>query len=489
MSAAVQARPADAPGLAARRWGALAVVSLAQLVIALDATIVNIALPAAQGMLALSDADRQWVITAYGLAFGGLVLLGGRIADMAGRRRTFLVGLLGFAAASALGGAATSLGMLVGARALQGAFGALLAPTALSLLAVTFVDARERARAFAVYGAIAGSGAAVGLLLGGALTQYLGWRWCLYVNVPIALVAAAGGRLVLPEPRSAGEQRLDLLGAALAGGGLVALVSACSRAVTSGWTAGLVLGLLAASAALLGSFVLLESRIAHPLLPLRLLADRDRAGACLSVALAVAGLLGLFLFLTYDLQVVLRWSPVAAGLGFLPLSASVMLSSQVLAGRLLPRVPPRALVVPGLLVGAAAMLLLSRTTADASYVSRALPAEVLLGLGMGCVFVPAFGLATRGVPPGEAGVAAALVTAAQQVGGSVGTALLNTIAAGATAADLAAQGPGAGSEALVQGFSAAAVWGAGILTVAAALASILVRARRAAPPDRQGGSS
>jgi EmrB/QacA subfamily drug resistance transporter len=471
----------------ARRSLALVCISLAQLVIALDATIMNIALPSAQTALAISDADRQWAITAYTLAFGGLVLLGGRIADLVGRRRTFLIGLLGFAAASAVGGAAVDLGMLIGARAAQGAFGALLAPTALSLLAVTFQGARERARAFAVYGAIAGGGAAVGLLLGGVLVQYLGWRWCLYVNVPIVLAAAAGGWLVLPRPAPMDGERLDVLGALLASGGLAALVFACSRAVTSGWTSALVLGLLMASAALLGSFVLLESRVRQPLLPLRLLADRNRAGVYLAVALAVAGMLGLFLFLTYYLQVVLRFSPVAAGLAFLPLSAAVLCSSQVFASRLLPRVPPRALVVPGLLVAAGAMLLLTQLTPGSGYVSHVLPAEILLGLGMGCVFVPAFSVATQGVAMREAGVASAVVNTAQQVGGSVGTALLNTIAAGATAAYVAAHsGPGAGASGLVHGFTVAALWGAGILATAAVLAAVLVTAPR---PGSQGGTS
>lgn len=469
----------------ARRSLALVCISLAQLVIALDATIMNIALPSAQAALAISDGDRQWAITAYTLAFGGLVLLGGRIADLVGRRRTFLIGLLGFAAASALGGAALNLGMLIGARAAQGAFGALLAPTALSLLAVTFQGTRERARAFAVYGAIAGGGAAVGLLLGGVLVQYLGWRWCLYVNVPIVLAAAAGGWLVLPRPASAEGERLDVLGVLLASGGLAGLVFACSRAVTSGWTSGVVLGVLAASALLLGSFVLLESRVRQPLLPLRLLADRNRAGVYLSVGLAVAGMLGLFLFLTYYLQLVLQYSPLVAGLAFLPMSAAVLFSSQVLASRLLPHVPPRALIVPGLLVGAVALGLLSQLTPGSGYVSHVLPAEVLLGLGMGCVFVPAFSLATQGVAPREAGVAAAVVNTAQQVGGSVGTALLNTIAAGATAAYLAAH-PGFGADGLVHGFTVAALWGAGILATAAVLAGVLVDARR---PSSQGGTS
>ena len=488
MSSAVAAPRADASRMSARRWTALAVISLAQLVIALDATIMNIALPSAQRALEISAADRQWVIAAYTLTFGGLVMLGGRIADLFGRRRTFLVGLLGFAAASAAGGAATNLGLLVGARALQGAFAALLAPTALSLLAVTFTEPTDRARAFAVYGAIAGSGAAVGLLLGGLLVQELGWRWCLYVNVPIALVAAAGGRLFLPSTPRRQSQHLDALGAVLASCGLAALVYACGLAASSGLGAGFVPALLAISTCLLGGFVLREARTAQPLLPLRILADRNRSGAYVAVGLAVAGMLGFYLFLTYYLQVALHYPPLLAGLAFLPLSAAVMLSSQLLGSRLGPGIRPRTLIVPGLLLAAAAMVLLSRATPGASYLVHVLPSELLLGLGMGCVFVPAIGVATRGVDPQEAGVAAAVVNTAQQVGGSLGIAVLNTVAvsvAGAYATAHAA-GPGVASAALVHGLSSAAVCGAGVLLLAATLAAILINAPAATRVDQQG---
>src|SRR5437660_1992706 len=298
-----------------RRWVALAFIAVAQLMIALDATIVSIGLPSAQAALGASDADRQWVVTAYTLSFGGLLLLGGRIADFAGRKRAFLLGLAGFAVASMIGGAAPSFAVLVSARALQGAFAALLAPTALSLLAVSFTEPRERATAFAVYGSIAGSGAAIGFLLGGALTQYLAWRWCLFVNLPIAAVAAVGSNAFLPNPRaSAHVIRLDIPGVVLVAGALVALVEGCTLAVSAGWSAGAVIALLLTSAALMTAFIVREALASAPLLPLRIVFDRNRGGSYLTVLLALAGLFGAFLFMTYYLQVVLGYSPLDAGL-------------------------------------------------------------------------------------------------------------------------------------------------------------------------------
>jgi EmrB/QacA subfamily drug resistance transporter len=468
-----------------RRWIALAFIAVAQLMIALDATIVNIALPSAQSALRFSDADRQWVVTGYTLAFGGLLLLGGRVADWLGRKPAFLIGLAGFAAASAVGGTAGGLGVLVAARACQGAFAALLAPTALSLLAVTFTQPRERAKAFAVYGAIAGSGAAVGLVLGGLLTENASWRWCLYVNVPIALIAAVGCWLFIPGSRAAGHARFDIVGAALATGGLIALVYACSEAVRHGWGSGLVIGSLVASAVLLTLFVVRESRIASPLLPLRIVLDRNRAGAYVSVVLAIAGVFGLFLFLTYYLQVVLGYSPLQAGLAFLPLTAATLIGSGAIATQLLPRVPPRALIVPALLVAAAAMALLTQLEPDSGYLTVVLPAEILLGFGISCVMVPAISTATYGVSPREAGVASAVVNTAQQVGGSIGTAVLNSIAAAATASFLVgrASSPSTTAEGLVHGYAVASGWAAAALVLAAVLAFVLITAP--APGEQQ----
>jgi EmrB/QacA subfamily drug resistance transporter len=488
--------PPHAEGLKNRRWLGLIFIGLAQLMVALDATIVNIALPSAQADLRFSDAERQWVITAYTLAFGGLLLLGGRVTDLFGRKRTFLLGLAGFAVASALGGSASSFGILLAARALQGAFAALLAPTALSLLAVTFTEARERARAFAVYGSIAGSGAAIGLLLGGVLTQYLSWRWCLYVNVPIALVAGVGGWRVLAGTGGFSRQGFDLVGVLLATGGLVALVYACTEAITLGWRSTTVIGSLVASALLLCLFVVREAYATAPLLPLRLVVDRNRGGAYLAVVLTIAGMFGAYLFLTYYLQVVLRYSPVQAGVAFLPLTLASQAGSWGIASVLTPRVPARAIMAPGALIAAGGMLILTQIQVPSGYLAHVLPAEVLLGTGTACVMVPAFSVGTLGVDPRQAGVAAATVNAASQVGGSLGAALLNTIAASATAAYLVGQHPSSGviAQGLVHGYSIASAWAAGILAVGAVLTALMIDAnkpalRGAAQVSPRGGNA
>lgn len=467
-----------------RRWLALAFIALAQLMAALDATIVSIALPWAQRDLGASDAERQWVITAYTLAFGGLLLVGGRIADAIGRKRSFLIGLAGFAIASALGGSAGSFAILLAARAAQGAFAALLAPTALSLLAVTFTEPHERARAFALYGAIAGSGAAIGLLLGGVLTQSLNWRWCLYVNVPIAIVAAVGGWRFLSGARAGSGHQFDIPGVLLVTGGLVTLVYGCTQVVSAGWGSATVLGFLAISAVLLIAFVVREARAPSPLLPLWIVLDRNRGGAYLAAALAIAAMFGAFLFLTYYLQVVLRYSPLQAGLAFLPLTLASQAGSWGIASVLMPRVPARVIMAPGALVAAAGMLVLTQIPVTGGYLSHVLPAEILLGIGIACVMAPAFNIGTRGVDPRQAGVAAATVNAAVQVGASLGTALLNTIAAGATAAYLASRPSSAAviDQALVHGYSTATAWAAAILVLSAVSTFILVNIGR--PPRR-----
>ena len=465
-------RPVD------RRWITLAFIALAQLMIALDATIVSIALPSAQHALAASDAERQWVITAYTLAFAGLLLVGGRIADTVGRKRTFIVGLAGFALASTVGGSAGSFLVLLASRAAQGAFAALLAPTALSLLAVTFTQPRERARAFAVYGAIAGSGAALGLLLGGVLTQYLGWRWCLYVNVPIAVAAALGGWRVLGDTRGGHRQRLDVLGILFATGALVALVYGCTDAVSSGWGSGRVIAFLVTSAVLLGAFVVREARTEAPILPLQIVLDRNRGGAYLAAAFAIAGMFGAFLFLTYYLQVVLRYSPLQAGLAFLPLTVASQAGSWGIASVLMPRVAARWIMAPGALTAAAGMLILTQIQVGSAYLTHVLPAEILLGIGIACVMAPAFNVGTHGVDPRQAGVAAATVNAATQIGASLGTALLNTIAASATATYLAGFHPSAGliNQALVHGYAVASAWAVGVLALGAIITAILIDA-------------
>jgi EmrB/QacA subfamily drug resistance transporter len=476
-SPATELRSPSGPAPAGRRrWAALVFICLAQLMIVLDATIVNIALPSAQRDLGVSDGDRQWIITAYTLAFGGLLLLGGRVADYTGRRRAFLVGLFGFAGASALGGAAPGFGVLLAARACQGAFGALLAPSALSLLAVTFTRPGERAKAFGVFGAIAAGGGAIGLILGGLLTEYLDWRWCLYVNVPIAVICAFGW-YVLPGDRGSGRARLDVPGALLAVGGLVAVVYGCSRAESDGWWSGPVVGLLVAGVVLLAVFALVESRVPHPLLPLRVVWDRTRGGAYFAVAVAVVAMFGMLLLLTYYLQVVRGYSPVRTGVAFLPLTAAVLVSAGGIASRLLPRVPPRTLMAPGLLVVAAGLAWLARLDAGTSYAAGILPAQLLVGLGMGVVMAPAMNYATHEVDAREAGVASATANTAQQVGGSIGVALLNTIATSATASYLASHGRRL-KEGLVHGFTHGFLTAAVILAVAACVLALLMNTPR-----------
>ncbi|MFF1401955.1 MFS transporter [Streptomyces sp. NPDC058294] len=472
------------PHLDPRRWKALIFICLAQLMVVLDGTIVNIALPSAQRALHFSDGNRQWVVTAYALTFGGLLLFGGRIADKWGRRRAFLTGLTGFALASALGGAALNTGMLLGARALQGAFGALLAPAAMSLLTVMFTEGKERAKAFGIYGAISGGGAAVGLLLGGVLTEYANWRWTLLVNIFFAAVAITGTVMEVREPAGArNRDRLDLPGVLLASGGLAALVYAFSRAESDGWGSTTTGGLFAAAAVLLALFVVVQSRVEAPLLPLRVVLDRNRGGAYLSLGMAVVGMFGLFLFLTYYLQVVLDYSPVISGVAFLPMVVGMMTGSTQIGARLMTRVAPRFLMGPGFLLASGALVILAQIKVDSSYATVLLPGLFLMGLGMGTAFMPAMSLATRGVKPRDAGIASAMVNTSQQIGGAIGTALLSTLATSATHdyATSHARGattPAAGHllrlQAMVHGFSTAIWWAAGILALAAATAFTLI---------------
>ncbi|MFE9995587.1 MFS transporter [Streptomyces avermitilis] len=482
---AAQASEAEAHS---NRWKALVFIALAQLMVVLDATIVNIALPSAQQDLGISDGNRQWVITAYALAFGGLLLFGGRIADLWGRKRTFVTGLIGFAAASALGGAAQGEATMLGARALQGAFGALLAPAALSLLAVMFTDAKERAKAFGIYGAIAGGGGAVGLILGGFLTEYLNWRWTFFVNIPFAIIAAAGAYFVIREP-AGGRNRspLDIPGVVLSTLGLVSLVYGFTRAESNGWSDSMTIGMFVASGVLLAAFVFVESKVKAPLLPLRVITDRNRGGVYLSLGLAIIAMFGLFLFLTYYLQIVKGYSPVKTGFAFLPMIVGMITGSTQIGARLMTRVPARLLMAPGFLAAALGMLLLTQLEIGSSYAGLLLPAQLLLGLGMGTAFMPAMSLATLGVEPRDAGVASAMVNTSQQVGGAIGTALLNTIAASATTSYITDHIAGAAAkpqqqlvqlEGMVHGYTSAIWFAVGILVAAATIAATFVNAGR-----------
>ncbi len=461
-----------------RRFRALAVIAIAQLMIVLDASVVTIALPSAQRALHISLANRQWALTAYTLAFGGLLLIGGRVADFMGRKRMFIISLLGFAAASALGGLAQNGGMLFGARALQGAFAAIMAPASLSLLTVTFTEPKERARAFGVYGAVAGGGAAIGLVLGGLLTQYASWRWTLLINVPIAIVTALATVREVKESKADGEVRYDIPGALTVTLGLLSLVYGFTRAETDGWGSSTTLLLLAAAVVLLGAFVIIERTSAAPLLPLRVLLDRNRGGSFLASLLVGLALFGMFLFLTFYLQGTLHYSALKSGFAFLPFSAGIIISA-MLASQALPRVGPRWLMAGGLFMAVLGMLWFTQIGLHTSYVTHVLPAEIVMSMGMGFVFVPFSSTALIGVAPHDAGVASALVNATQQVGGSMGTALLNTVFASATAGYLAAHhGPLAKVLAPVHGYTTGFEIGAVVLAVAMVATVLLIKASR-----------
>ncbi len=467
----------DQPGADPLRWRALIVIAMAQLMVVLDASIVNIALPSMQAALEISDADRQWAVTAYTLTFGGLLLLGGRIADFAGRKRTFMVGLIGFAGASALAGLAQTEIVLFGARALQGAFAALLAPSALSLITVTFTESKERAKAFGVYGALTGGGAALGVIMGGLLTQYASWRWTMWVNVPIALVAFVLASRWVRESRAAGNTTYDIPGAITVTAGLACLVYGITEAEANGWTGSATLSFIAIAVVLLIAFVAIEARSRYPLLPLAILTNRNRAGAYLASFFAGIGILAMFLFLSYFFQAVLHYSPLRSGLLFLPFSLGII-ASAALASNLLPRVGPRLLTFIGFVLATAGMLWLIGLTPTSGYLTKVLPALLVISIGMSLIFVPLSATALYEVQSHDAGVASAVLNTSQQIGGTVGIALLNTIAATATAAYAAENGsPANAPAALVHGYSQAFAWGAAILILAAVLWLLLVRVR------------
>jgi EmrB/QacA subfamily drug resistance transporter len=461
-----------------RRWWTLITVGLAQLMVVLDSTVVNIALPAAQADLGFSDGDRQWVITAYSLAFGSLLLLGGRLSDLMGRKRTFIIGLIGFALASALGGAADSFGLLVFARALQGAFGALLAPTALAVLTTTFTIPKERARAFGVFGAIAGAGGAVGLLLGGVLTEQFDWRWNLYINVAIAVVAIIGAMVFVTNAHRTGPRpKLDIPGTILVSGALFGLVYGLATAESDGWESPLTWGMLAGFVVLMTAFVLWQRRATHPLLPLSIVLDRNRAAAYAAVLIAGAGMFGIFLFVTYFLQASLGYSPIQTGLSFLPMIGMLVLAAQLGTNLLLPRFGPKVMVPLGMTVSAIGMVLLTRLGLDSNYAPDILVPLMIIGFGMGSTMPAAMQTATLGVDREFAGVASAMVNTSQQVGGSIGVALLNTLAATA-ATNYLADNSGAAdalAQAAIHSYATAYWWSAGFFAFGAVLAAFLFR--------------
>jgi EmrB/QacA subfamily drug resistance transporter len=484
-----------------RRWLILGVIGLAQLMVVLDLTVMNVALPSAQRALHFSTVDRQWVVTAYTLAFGSLLLLGGRLADLLGRKVTFLTGLVGFAGVSAIGGASVNFTMLVIARACQGAFAALLVPSALSLLTTTFTAPKDRGKAFGVYGAIAGAGGAIGLLLGGALTEFLSWRWTLYVNLIFAGVAFAGGALLLTRQRSGVKPKLDIPGVLLVSGAVFCLVYGFSNAASHTWATPSTYGFLAAGVALGVAFTWWQTRAPHPLLPLRIVLDRNRGGAYLSMLIASAGLFGTFLFLTYYLQQTLGYSPLVTGVAFLPISGGLVLASNLSTIVLMPRFGPKPLVGLGMLAAAGGAAWLAQLGPHTAYAAGVLGPIILAGIGLGTVIAPAINTGTFGVAPQDAGEASATVTVGQQLGASIGTSLLNTIFAAAVTSYLAAHLAAArlsGRQALTglalaHGYATVFWWTAGIFAGGAVIGGALLRsgplARSAPPSPAPGGAT
>jgi len=471
--------PPENNGLDPKRYWALAVIAIAQLMIVLDASVVIVALPSAQHALHISVANRQWVMSAYTLVFGSFLLLGGRIADYLGRRRVFVFGLLGFGIASALAGLAQNSAMLFGARALQGGFAAVMAPAALSLLTVTFTEPHERARAFGVYSAIAGGGAAIGLVLGGVLTEYASWRWTMLINAPIAVITAFGAVRFVRESRVEVRHSYDLPGAFTSTAGFFMLVYGFTMVASHGWGASLTVSLLVGAVILLSAFVVIEMRSAHPLLPLKVILERNRGGAFLSSLFVGFAMLGTFLFLTYFLQGILGYSALRTGFAFLPFSGGIILGATV-ASQLLPRTGPRGLMVGGLSVAALGLLWFSRLGVDSSYLAHVLAPEILVSVGMGMAFVPMNSTALFGVEEDNAGVASALVNTTQQVGGALGTAFLNTVAASSTTAFLVTRvvTPAVTKSATVHGYTTAFEVSALLVAVAAVVAGTLVGSRR-----------
>ncbi|MGC0327187.1 EmrB/QacA subfamily drug resistance transporter [Streptomyces sp. SAI-170] len=472
-------------GSHAVRWWVLVVIGMAQLMVMLDATVVNIALPEAQHDLGFSDGSRQWVITGYALAFGSLLLLGGRLGDLLGRRTLFVIGLAGFGAASVVGGAAGSFEILVAARVAQGLFAALLAPAALSLLSVTFTEPSERAKAFGIFSALGGAGGAIGLLLGGMLTEWASWRWVMYVNVAFAAPALIGALLLLAKPVITRKPNLDIPGIVVVSAALFAIVYGFAHVESTSWTDPVALGSMIVGVVLLVVFAWLQSKVAHPLLPLRVVLDRTRGGSFVAVFVLGMGMFSIFLFLTYYFAASLGYSPIKTGLAFLPMVAGVVVSSTTMPVLVLPRVGPKIVITAGFLVAASGMALLTRLELDSTYVADIMPGMILLGLGIGGVMTTAFQGATSGLHRDDTGVASALINTSQQIGGSISTALLTTVASSAATDYLTSHKPSAlaAAQAGVEGYTATLAWGSAFFVVGAVIAAFLIPNRALEPSE------
>ncbi|MEN9687340.1 MAG: hypothetical protein RL381_352 [Actinomycetota bacterium] len=456
-------------GQAPDRWRTLIVIAISQLMLVLDSSIMNIAIPSAKVDLGISDANQQWVITAYTLAFGSLLLLGGRIGDYVGRKRIFIIGLIGFASASAIGGIAANQGMLYGSRALQGVFGALLAPAALALISETFTVPAERAKAFGVMGAISGGGAAIGLIVGGTLTEFFSWRWCLGVNTPIAVIAAVLAVKYVHESKAEGDKSYDIPGVVTATAGLFSLTYGFNEAATKGWSSAITISFLVAAIVLLCIFIAIETKVANPLMPLRVVTERNRGGSYLGSLVVGAGLFSMFLFLGLYLQVILGYSPLKSGFAFLPFTAGIIVFAGI-ASQLLPKFGPKPLMIPGLIAAGIGLLLLTRITPTTSYATHVVPSLIIMSSGMALVFIPLTSTSLHAVSHHDTGVASAMVNTSQQIGGSLGTALLNTVAATATTSFTAANqqlGKALMPTAMVHGFTEAFKYSAALLFIGA----------------------
>jgi EmrB/QacA subfamily drug resistance transporter len=443
----------------ARRWRVLALVAAAQLVIVFDSSVVNIALPSAQSALGMSDSAKQWVIAAYTLTFGGFLLVGGRLADLVGRKRIFLIGLTGFAVASVVGGLAVGPVMLPLARAGQGVFAAMLAPSGLALLNAAFTDGRERARAFGIFGAAVGSGQAVGMVLGGVLTEFGSWRWCLLVNVPIVLAILVPAIRLLAPDTGGGSARLDLPGAVTGTLGVAALLFGIGQAETAGWGAASTIWFCVAGIVLLGAFIQVERRSARPMMPMRIVLDRVRGTGYLVAFLVGAALLSFYLLLTYYLQIAQGMSPLVTGLAFVPAGVGILVGS-LGAGRVLGHLAPGTVTVVGLLLGAVGTAYLGVLDPESSFWLVVAPAQFVSSVGVGAALTTVTKITLDGVPPEDSGVASALTNAMRQVGGAMGVAVLNIVAVSVTAGDTSPAG-------LVRGYVVALLAGAGLLVVAA----------------------
>jgi EmrB/QacA subfamily drug resistance transporter len=458
--------------------------------VGLDLTVMNLALPEAQQDLGFSDGDRQWIVTAYALPYGSLLLFCGRLSDLMGRKRAFLIGLAGFAVASAVGGAAPNFEALVAARAAQGAFAALLSPSCLALMAVTFTDPKERGKAFGAIGGVIAAGGGLGLLLGGFLTSAFDWRWCMYVNLVFAVVALAGG-LPLIARQAPSRNPMDIPGVLLACSGMFCVVYGFSNA-EDGWGDAGTWGLLAVGGLLLIAFAAWQTRAAHPLLPPRVVLDRNRGGAYLTVLFVGAGFFGLLLFLIYYMQTVLGYSPLKSGAAVLPMVLATLVTTSVCGAKLFPRLGPRPMVPSGLLVTALGLVWLTQIEVDSTYVTSILGPIIANGVGMGLVYAAALNTGTSGVRPEDSGIASATFSAGQQIGGAVGTALLNTIAATAVTDWLTDHTNGRPSPlqlqtAAVHSYTTVFWWSAAILASGAVIAAVLLRSGPLPTPEQRAG--